>query len=388
MRIYTLQTRLIFSYEKDKQDTIDMLKAEQTLWNFISKYVYMAKTLNPKTIYHAMYKELRKLYPRYPTSLIVVALRSVRGTYCSVKSNKYKLNSHCNKKKLCSIYGKSLFRYKNSILELTKIGKKRDRIKCKPYLYPQLTKFLDKYKFTSIRLSYKDNEIWCTFFFKVPTPETKPVNSALGIDLGIRRFVTTSEGNIYQDKEFLARKRKLRYLKRVLNSKKKNSHSARTKLKKIRDKEKNANLNFVHHLTKKILKTESNVIVMEKLDTKKLKSKQNKFQNKNRISQVPFSMIREILTYKAKLLGKQVILVNPAFTSQTDHTDGKIGVRKGCRFYGTHKIFDADVNAAINIAKRSKHPVSSCVGLDGQAKINTPIVGCLKTDGKSIILIK
>jgi len=74
-----------------------------------------------------------------------------------------------------------------------------------------------------------------------------------------------------------------------------------------------------------------------------------------------------------------VITVCPSYTSQIDHRTGKKdGLRKGCRYYGTDgTIFHADINAAINIAIRSKHPVSQVGKANltyGQAKVNRPIV--------------
>jgi len=54
--------------------------------------------------------------------------------------------------------------------------------------------------------------------------------------------------------------------------------------------------------------------------------------------------------------GKTVTLVSPSYTSQRDSVTGKIeGERRGCRFYSKNGlIYDADVNAAINIAKTSR----------------------------------
>lgn len=58
-------------------------------------------------------------------------------------------------------------------------------------------------------------------------------------------------------------------------------------------------------------------------------------------------------------------------------TDKKDGVRKGRRFYAkSGKIYDSDINGAINIGLRSKLPVSQTEKLTyGQANVNSPIVG-------------
>ena len=92
--------------------------------------------------------------------------------------------------------------------------------------------------------------------------------------------------------------------------------------------------NFSHHLANKIVSdTKADTIVLENL--KSIKVKKHKYQNKNRISQVPMFELRRILTYKALLHNKQVITVSPAYTSQIDHRTGKLdGKRIGGRYIG------------------------------------------------------
>ena len=146
-----------------------------------------------------------------------------------------------------------------------------------------------------------------------------------------------------------------------------------TFLKKLRRKERNKNKNQTHLVANTILKTKANVIALENL--KGIKAKKHKKQNKNGISQVPIFELRRILTYKAENMGKHVCLVSPAYTSQIDSVTGlREGTRNGIRFYAKSGIvYDADINAAINIARRSKHPISQGNLLDGQGVVNHPI---------------
>ena len=71
-----------------------------------------------------------------------------------------------------------------------------------------------------------------------------------------------------------------------------------------------------------------------------------------------------------------MVTVNPFETSQRDNRTGKKdGMRKGARYYAKDGVvFDADCNAAINIAKRSKLPFSRGNVLDGQVKVTKPNV--------------
>ena len=76
---------------------------------------------------------------------------------------------------------------------------------------------------------------------------------------------------------------------------------------------------------------------------------------------------RKMLTHKATLVGRQVVSVSPTWTSQMDcRTDKRDGERHGCRYYCKDGIvFDADWNAAVNIAQRANHPTSIVLPIDG-----------------------
>ena len=84
-------------------------------------------------------------------------------------------------------------------------------------------------------------------------------------------------------------------------------------------------------------------------------------KHNNALSQVPFYIFKERLTHKAQLVGKRVETVSPAFTSQTDsRTNKRDGIRKGCNYVCSDGVvLDADYNAAVNIALRANHPLSS-----------------------------
>ena len=166
----------------------------------------------------------------------------------------------------------------------------------------------------------------------------------------------------------------MRHQKDQLKSK--GTKNARHKLRhSLKRKERNQNKNQTHLIANEILRTEADTICLENL--KSIKRKKNKFQNKHSISQAPLYELRRVITYKAMNAGKTVTLVCPYNTSKTDSITGKVdGERSGCRYYSkTGLIFDADINAAINIAKISKLPVSQTQKLTyGQASVNAPNV--------------
>jgi IS605 OrfB family transposase len=382
MQIITRKTKLIFKSEEDKQSIIQMLETARDVFNFCAAEQYGAPRNNIIDLHAKCYKRARVLFPKCKSAIIVQVENHVLSAYRSIKSNNHKIDKAIVKKRLSLSLNATMCSYKNDEFSLLSLGK---RVKAKLTVYPLLSEYLEKYKFGDVTVFVENGDVYISLPFKVECAEVKP-KLALGVDLGIRRFAATSDGQLFIDKKFNKRKRKLRHLKNKL--KRKGTRSAKRHLKKIGHKERNQNTNFTHHLANAILNTPANAIVLEELDVKKLKSKKHKYQNKNRICQVGFSNLLLFLTYKAHLKNKLVITVNPAYTSQIDCLTGrKDGERKGCRYYSKKGlVYDADINAAINIAKLSKLPILQGNLLDGQAFVNTPIVGKVLTSPLALAL--
>lgn len=374
--IVTYSTKITYENQEDKAKLLKILEAERTLFNFCSDKHFGSKSNNIKELHGKCYKAARVSYPNIKSQVIIKAENACLSAYRSVKSNRHKILEPIKKKRLSISLDVRLHRVKPPYIYITTLEK---RVKVKPHIYPKLQEMLDNYEFGDLLLFEKDGELWISFPFKIPDIEVK-AKLALGVDLGVRRFAATSDGQLFIDKNFNKKKRKLRYLKSKLKSS--GSKSAKRHLKKLRRTERNRNKEFCHQLTNKLLKTTANILVLEDLDCVKLKKKKHAYQNKNRISQVGFGEIRRILTYKAGLVDKQVVCVNPAYTSQTDCVTGKReGKRVGTRFYAkSGLVYDADINAAVNIARLSKLPALLGNLLSGQAVVNQPIVGIISTN--------
>lgn len=368
----TYNTRLVFQSDSDKNKIVSMLESQRFAWNECSKVKFNIPKNSIVLLHGQFYTKFRSCQPEIPSQVVISAEQSVLSAYRSIKSNKQKLDKPPEKKKLSIRLDKRTYSYKNGIFSIISLEK---RVKCSPYIYPKLQELISKYRFCDPLLFEKDGEVWICLTFDIPEVLSQK-KLALGIDLGCRVNAATSEGNLYIDKKFNGEKRKLRFNKRKLQSKSKDSKSAKRQLKKLKRKESNKNKNFSHHLANKIISdTRADTIVLENL--KSIKVKKHKYQNKNRISQVPMFELRRILTYKALLNNKQVITVSPAYTSQIDHRTGKLdGKRIGGRYIGKDgQILHADCNAACNIALRSKLPCSISDYYAWQAKVNSPIVG-------------
>lgn len=366
----TYSARLIFDNEFDKQKIVELLEAERFAWNECSKIAFTLTKNSIVELHSKFYKWFRERFAEIPSQVVTATQRSVLSAYRSAKTNVHKLESPAVKRRLSLGLNRHTFSHKDKRLSIVSLG---SRVKCTFQEYPKLLTLFNSYSFGSPLLFERDGDIWISFTFKVSAGEVDPT-LAVGIDLGCRIPAATSEGNLYIDKKFNKEKRWLRYLKRQLQSK--GTKSAKKHLKKLRRKEANKNRNFYHNLSKRLINdTRANVIVLESL--KGVKAKKNKYQKRNRISQVPFFQLKQFITYKALLAEKTVIEVSPNHTSQIDSQTGTMGgTRKGRRYYSqSGKVYDADINGAINIGLRSQLPVSQTDRLTyGQATVNSPIV--------------
>jgi len=377
----TYNIKLNFQSEEDKNLLTQTLSEHQKVWNYMSESVFQTKIVDKKLIHDDNYHKCRKLFPECPSQVIIRAKDSVYATYKTIKSNKQLnvITEPAILRNLSIRLDKRLYTFQNdNKIKLTTTGK---RIICSYQPYNKFKKMFSTYSICDPLIFIKNNEIWLAVSFEIPNP-TLIENSCLGVDLGIKRLATTSEGLAITDKKFLKDKRRLRYLKRILRSKSKTtfSRSSKVKLNLVKQKEHNKNKNLSHHISNRILETRSNVIVLEDLSGIKSKDKGRNFNNKQ--SQVPYYDLLRILTYKAPLFGKKVATVDPAYTSKNDYRGIDRGIRKGCRYYTSDgKVFDADWNAAINIVRR--YSIRKAVnGVELPISFKVPTDGTLNLTGR------
>ena len=380
--------KIEFSNTEDKNFWYNLLSEQKDMLNYASNIVYKKKPkLDIKTVADLIYNPIRKKSKFLNAQCVCKIEREILGIFRSIKSNKHKLNVAPIKKNLSMQLDKRLYSKfsKNGIYLISNKSMKRCFVSLR--LYPKIEELFNEYPTGDPLIFYKNNEFYLSVSFKVPE-QVKQNEDTLGIDLGCRRLVTTSNGDAIKSTDYLKQKRKIRYLKRILKSKKKNSHSARTKLKKIKNKEHNYSKQYIEKTINYILNnTKESNIAIEDLTKIKKKTYKKYGTHNNRISQIPFYMFKQILTYKATLSGKVVKTVSPAFTSQLDCTTNRQdGKRHGCRYYSVNGyVLDADWNAALNIKNRAeniKHLVSyDKLPLDGslnilnkQVDVNQPIV--------------
>ena len=183
--------------------------------------------------------------------------------------------------------------------------------------FPRLTEMFKKYPTQDPLIFKRTGKFFLSIPFDVPEIPVQNDN-CIGVDLGERRFAITSDGIMFNDKEYNSRRRKLRYLKRCLR--KKGTKSARRHKRKLSTKERNQSTDMCYKVANAIINsTNDSFIILEDLSNIKKNTSKTKegFKKKNhnrRIGQVPFYKFKQILSYKALLNGKRVETVSPFMT--------------------------------------------------------------------------
>ncbi len=175
----------------------------------------------------------------------------------------------------------------------------------------------------------------------------------IGLDAGLNSFLALSDGTFIDNPRFFRRDEKALAKAGRKQAKTKKRSPARKKankvLSRVHERIRNRRHDFVH-LTARRLVNRYGVIAVEKLNVKNMLG--NHCLAKS-ISDASWSMFRTVLTQKAESAAREVIAVNPAYTSQDCHACGYRAKKKLserwhlCPMCGAS--LDRDTNAAINI---------------------------------------
>ncbi len=186
--------------------------------------------------------------------------------------------------------------------------------------------------------------------------KSAPINgTVIGIDLGIKDFVNTSNGDIINNPHFKkSETHKLKRLQRQLSRKEKGSRNrdkARVKLAKVYKKISDKKTNYLH-VVSNILINENQIICIEDLNVKGMVKNHNLAEA---ICEINFGEFRRIMKYKCNWYGRELVFVDRFYpSSKTCNNCGYINKKLKlsdrewvCQVCG--KNLHRDYNAAMNI---------------------------------------
>ena len=252
-----------------------------------------------------------------------------------------------------------------------------DLSSCK-YFNSQL---INKESIKQIVLTINEGKIYACFVYSEPKKEDKQLNNEfISIDLGISNIASiySSKGECfkYQTKRMKSLEKNKDKIKSKLDRKKKYSKKylkIQQTLKKKQNKITNKRNDYLHKASKHIinycLKENIDNIIIGDIETKKLITKKEEFKelnykqkkvahsrNKSTQNEGLLSRFKSFINYKALNKGINVVMVNEAYTSQTNCLTGIRNLSSDLSHrkvnLGHDFIVDRDLNSAVNIAKK------------------------------------
>ena len=187
------------------------------------------------------------------------------------------------------------------------------------------------------------------------THKVKESHHTIGIDLGVKDFIVTSDGEVFENLHFNKNKRnKIKRLQKQLSRKENNSNNrnkTRIKLAKAYKRITDKKQYYLHQISNYLI-DENQVICMEDLNVSGM-LKNHKLASS--IQELNFGEFRRMLEYKANWYGRKLIFVDRFYpSSKTCNHCGyvnkklKLSDRQWiCPDCG--KIIERDYNAALNI---------------------------------------
>lgn len=234
---------------------------------------------------------------------------------------------------------------------------KNIKFRCSNLYFERLQKYKNNIKSATLSKT-KSGRFFLSILIEMNEEEFKQfrhTNNKVGIDLGVKDFIITSDGEVFKNKHFFKQsENKIKKLQRQLSKKTKGSNNRnKIKIKIVKAFEHLASqrLDYIHNSVNSLLRV-YDYIFMEDLNV------QGMLRNHNlakAIQDLGFYTFKNILKNKAMLNDKFVIEVDRWFaSSKTCHKCGYVyknltlGEREWtCPVCGEH--LDRDLNAAINI---------------------------------------
>ena len=234
---------------------------------------------------------------------------------------------------------------------------KNIKFRCSKLYHRRLKEFKDNIRSATLSKT-KSGNFFLSILIEFPESEYfkfKKTNKQVGLDLGVKDFVMTSDGEVFENKHFFKKEEcKLKKLQRQLSKKKLWSNNFKkqcVRVAKVFEKMTNKKDNYIHFIVNELL-ANYDVVFMEDLNVKGM-LKNHRLAKA--IQEVGFFKFKVILQTKALQNDKEVHLVDRFYPSSK--TCSCCGYKKKdlklsdriwtCPECGEYH--DRDINAARNI---------------------------------------
>lgn len=368
----TYMTRTVHVMLDVDEDTRTRLESTLDIYarvyNRHAEWAVEHRSTNTTRAHKDLYRQLRSEFPTLPSAMIQAARDHAFG---NVKS--YNSNNPDNKWGHTPIYRAHSCLYNRLTVSLNTMGKLTFSLEggkrgVAHVTIPQY--FTDRYgawQFNTASVGIdRAGNVFANLSYRTTPPHPRG-GRTVGVDRGIYNIATTSDGNNYSSRHVRGIKRKYRHNMASLQAQiAHGSRSAKRRLVAQRGREARFNRNELTRIVNTITSDESiGTIVLEDL-TGLHQKKTSKSFNRLKHTWSP-ALFRMLMQNKCEMLGIQVVLVDPAYTSQTCNQCGHVEKKNRdksrfvCQKCG--HTAHADVNAAQNIRDKylSTLPEHDCL---------------------------
>lgn len=234
---------------------------------------------------------------------------------------------------------------------------KNIKFRCSDLYFKRLQTYKDKIRGATLTKT-KSGNYFLLILVDIPQNEFlkfKKTNKQIGIDLGVKEFVITSDGEVFKNKHFFKKEeRKLKRLQRQLSKKKKDSNNRnkqRIRIAKVFEHVTNKRENYIQYVVNELL-ANYDTIYMEDLNTTEILGNHKLAKA---IQEVGFYRFKSVLQSKALVHDKQVVLIDRFYPSSKTCSCcryKKKDLKLSDRFWVCPECntkHDRDINAARNI---------------------------------------
>lgn len=339
-------------YPTDEQRAylLQTLEQANALCNQLSEYAWQNKLFGQYKLHMAMYHALRS-QTNLSAQVIVRVIAKV--------ADAYKLD----KQKQCIFREHGAIAYDDRILswytdqQTVSIWSVGGRLHI-PYQCGERQRAMLKYRKGESDLVYSRKKDACYLLATcdIPDPTEQETEEVLGADLGRTGILTDSDGAIHTSEPIEQNRRRLAGLRQRLQ--KRGTKSARRHLKRLSGKQRRFQRDVNHCISKRVVlkaKYTKRTIRLEDLKGIRQRTRVRGTEERAKHSNWSFNQLRAFLTYKARMHGVRVELVDPHNTSRRCFECGHIA-KENRRSQSEFQCVQcghtahADKNAALNSA--------------------------------------
>lgn len=214
-----------------------------------------------------------------------------------------------------------------------------------------------------------------------PTPEKKEIKEVLGIDLGIKTFLVTSEGQEFENPKFLKKAQsRLKFVQRKCDRFK--GKRTKERLSLLHEKVANQRKDFLHKTSSNLIKNHDSIAI-ENLN---IKGMMTNHKLAGAIEDVSWGEFVRQLEYKAEWYGKNVIKIgrfepSSKMCSSCGKINKELTLKDRNWTCGCGVTHDRDLNAAKNI---KNFAITTVSGHDTEIQNELPtLAGVLTSEAQS-----